>query len=88
LSLWYVLGGGLRSLLDKQYQGGIDEPRCISWLIALAFVAGATVRACPHKRKPHELTPMVIHVPDLAGDKLSMPSGTGMRNKALGYRTG
>jgi len=61
--------------------------------IALAFIAGATLtRVLPTQQAKaqaaNELTPMVIHVPDLAGDKLSMPSGTGMRNKALVVQDG
>jgi len=72
----------------RQYQGGIDEPRCISWLVALVFVAGATVRrVSPQAQAANELTPMVIHVPDLAGDKLGMPSGTGLRSKASSRKT-
>jgi mannose-6-phosphate isomerase-like protein (cupin superfamily) len=59
--------------------------------VALAFVAGMTVsRFHPSQAQAQapELTPMVIHVPDLAGDKLGMPSGTGMRNKALVVQDG
>src|ERR1043166_8657930 len=50
-----------------------------------AFVAGAAVTRVlpPQAQAANELTPMVIHVPDLAGDKLGMPSGTGLRSKTF-----
>jgi len=52
--------------------------------VALAFVAGAAAtHLLPQARAAADLTPMVIHVPDLAGDALGMPSGTGMRSKTL-----
>ena len=39
--------------------------------VAFAFFAGATAsRVLPQAQAANELTPMVIHVPDLAGDKL------------------
>ena len=57
--------------------------------LALAFVAGATAsRLSPRAEAANELTPMVIHVPDLAGDKLGMPSGTGLRSKAFVVQDG
>jgi mannose-6-phosphate isomerase-like protein (cupin superfamily) len=60
--------------------------------VALAFVAGATMtRVLPTSQaqaQAPELTPMVIHVPDLAGDKLGMPSGTGLRSKAFVIQDG
>ena len=57
--------------------------------IALAFVAGATVsRLQPQAQAANELTPMVIHVPDLTGDKLGMPSGTGLRSKGIVLQDG
>jgi mannose-6-phosphate isomerase-like protein (cupin superfamily) len=52
--------------------------------VALAFGAGAiAVHLLPQARAAAEMTPMVIHVPDLSGDALGMPSGTGMRSKTL-----
>src|SRR3954466_3695333 len=52
--------------------------------VALAFVAGATVsRVPPQAQAANELEPMVIHVPDLAGDKLGLASGTGLRSKGI-----
>ena len=54
--------------------------------IALAFIAGATASrfTLPQAQaQAPSLTPMVIHVPDLTGDKLGMPSGTGLRSKGL-----
>ena len=58
--------------------------------IALAFVAGATASRVlpPQAQAANELTPMVIHVPDLAGDKLGMPSGTGLRSKTFVLQDG
>jgi mannose-6-phosphate isomerase-like protein (cupin superfamily) len=59
--------------------------------VALAFVAGATgSRLLPTQQAQaaNELTPMVIHVPDLAGDKLGMASGTGLRSKAFVIQDG
>jgi mannose-6-phosphate isomerase-like protein (cupin superfamily) len=59
--------------------------------VPLAFVAGATLTRVPMQQaqaQAPELTPMVIHVPDLVGDKLSMPSGTGMRSKAFVVQDG
>ena len=54
--------------------------------IGLAFVAGAmTSRLSPQAQAANELTPMVIHVPDLAGDKLGIASGTGLRSKKMYY---
>ena len=52
--------------------------------IALAFVAGATAsRFQPQAQAATDMTPMVIHVPDLTGDKLGMASGTGLRSKSI-----
>ena len=54
--------------------------------IALAFAAGATASrfTLPQAQaQANQLTPMVIHVPDLAGDKFGMASGTGLRAKGL-----
>jgi len=52
--------------------------------IALAFVAGtAATHLLPQARAATDMTPMVIHVPDLSGDALGMPSGTGLRSKTL-----
>ena len=52
--------------------------------VALAFVAGAAPRACCRRpSRPTRSPPQVIHVPDLAGDALGMPSGTGLRSKTF-----
>jgi mannose-6-phosphate isomerase-like protein (cupin superfamily) len=57
--------------------------------IALAFIAGAAAsRLSPRAQAANELIPMVIHVPDLAGDKLGMPSGTGLRSKGVVVQDG
>jgi mannose-6-phosphate isomerase-like protein (cupin superfamily) len=57
--------------------------------IALAFVAGATAsRLFPQAQAANELTPMVIHVPELAGEALGMASGTGMRSKTFVQQDG
>ena len=57
--------------------------------IALAFVAGAAAsRLSPQAQAAADLQPMVIHIPDLAGDKIGMPSGTGLRSKALVVQDG
>ena len=58
--------------------------------IALAFVAGATATRLLHskRRPPTDLTPMIIHVPDLSGDALGMASGTGFRSKAFVVQDG
>jgi mannose-6-phosphate isomerase-like protein (cupin superfamily) len=58
--------------------------------IALAFVAGATASrlTLPQAQAANDLTPMVIHVPDLAGDSLGMPSGTGLRSKTFVMQDG
>jgi mannose-6-phosphate isomerase-like protein (cupin superfamily) len=54
--------------------------------IVLSFVAGATVsRLVPSAATAQtaELQPLIVHVPDLVGDKLGMPSGTGLRSKGF-----
>jgi mannose-6-phosphate isomerase-like protein (cupin superfamily) len=52
--------------------------------VALAFIAGATAsRMLPQAQAATDLTPQVIHVPDLAGDKLGIASGTGFRSKSI-----
>lgn len=57
--------------------------------LALAFVAGATFsRLQPQAQAANELTPMVIHVPDLTGDKLGIASGTGLRSKGIVVQDG
>src|ERR1043166_843506 len=58
--------------------------------LALAFAAGATApRMLPQQAQAaNELTPMVIHVPDLSGDKLGMPAGTGLRSKGIVIQDG
>jgi mannose-6-phosphate isomerase-like protein (cupin superfamily) len=60
--------------------------------VTLAFVAGATAtRMLPPSQAQAQapaMTPMVIHIPDLVGDKLGMPSGTGLRSKALVVQDG
>ena len=60
--------------------------------VALAFIAGATLtRVLPTSQAQAQapvLTPMVIHLPDLVGDKLGMASGTGLRSKALVVQDG
>ena len=57
--------------------------------VALAFVAGVGAsRLSPPAQAANELTPMVIHVPDLAGDALGMASGTGLRSKTIVMQDG
>ena len=57
--------------------------------IALAFAAGANFsRLQPQAQAATEMTPMVVHVPDLAGDKLGLPSGTGLRARGLVIQDG
>jgi mannose-6-phosphate isomerase-like protein (cupin superfamily) len=58
--------------------------------IALAFVAGATVSrlSLPQAQAANDLTPMVIHVPDLVGDKISAPNAGGLRSKAFVVQDG
>ncbi|HMK80177.1 MAG TPA: cupin domain-containing protein [Xanthobacteraceae bacterium] len=57
--------------------------------IALAFAAGATSsRLSPRAQAATEMTPMVIHIPDLTGDKLGLPSGTGLRSRGLVIQDG
>jgi mannose-6-phosphate isomerase-like protein (cupin superfamily) len=59
--------------------------------IALAFVAGATAtRILPAQKAQaaNEMTPMVIHVPELQGEALGMASGTGLRSKAFVVQDG
>ena len=55
--------------------------------LVLAFVAGAAgsrlLPAQPAQAQSSDLTPMIIHVPDLAGDKLGPASGTGLRSKGF-----
>jgi mannose-6-phosphate isomerase-like protein (cupin superfamily) len=54
--------------------------------IALAFAAGAMLpRVLPGQQAQaaNEMTPQIIHLPDLSGDKLGMASGTGFRSKGL-----
>ena len=52
--------------------------------VALAFVAGASLsRLQPQAQAANEMTPMVIHVPELSGDALGMASGTGLRSKGI-----
>ena len=58
--------------------------------VALAFVAGATASRLPllQAQAANELTPMVIHVPELQGEALGMASGTGLRSKAFVIQDG
>ena len=59
--------------------------------VALAFVAGAAAsRMLPAQQAQaaNELTPMLIHVPELQGDALGMASGTGFRSKGLVVQDG
>jgi mannose-6-phosphate isomerase-like protein (cupin superfamily) len=59
--------------------------------VALAFIAGATAtRILPTQKAEaaNELTPVVIHVPELSGDALGMASGTGLRSKAFAVQDG
>jgi mannose-6-phosphate isomerase-like protein (cupin superfamily) len=59
--------------------------------VTLAFIAGATLtRVLPtfQAQAANELTPMVIHVPELSGDALGMASGTGLRSKAFVIQDG
>ena len=57
--------------------------------IALAFAAGANIsRLQPQAQAATEMTPMVIHVPDLSGDKLGLASGTGLRSKGIVVQDG
>src|SRR5215212_7474953 len=52
--------------------------------VALAFVAGVGVaRMPPQAFAADAITAQIIHIPDLEGDKLGMPSGTGLRSKML-----
>ena len=52
--------------------------------VALAFVAGASLSRMPlQAQAANELTPQIVHLPDLSGDKLGMASGTGFRSKGL-----
>jgi mannose-6-phosphate isomerase-like protein (cupin superfamily) len=52
--------------------------------LAAAFAAGCGVT---HVLRPalaaETITAQIIHVPDLTGDALGMPSGTGLRSKML-----
>lgn len=59
--------------------------------VTLAFIAGAGAsRLLPSTPAlaADALTPMVIHVPDLQGDTLGMPSGTGLRSKTFVMQDG
>ena len=52
--------------------------------VALAFVAGlGAARLLPSAIAADAIQPQIIHVPDLAGDALGMPSGTGLRSKTF-----
>jgi mannose-6-phosphate isomerase-like protein (cupin superfamily) len=53
--------------------------------VAVAFVAGCgAARLLPQQALAADaMTPQIIHVPDLAGDALGMPSGTGLRSKTF-----
>jgi mannose-6-phosphate isomerase-like protein (cupin superfamily) len=52
--------------------------------IAIAFAAGCgAARLLPPALAADAIQPAVIHVPDLAGDALGMPSGTGLRSKTF-----
>jgi len=52
--------------------------------IALAFVAGANVsRLQPQAQAATDMTPMVIHIPDLSGDKIGPANATGLRSKGI-----
>jgi mannose-6-phosphate isomerase-like protein (cupin superfamily) len=60
--------------------------------LALAFIAGAAgsrlLPAQPAQAQSNELTPMVIHVPDLVGDKLGPASGSGLRSRTYVIQDG
>ena len=52
--------------------------------VAVAFVAGCgAARLLPPAFAATAMTPQIIHIPDLNGDALGMPSGTGLRSKML-----
>ena len=52
--------------------------------IALAFAAGANFsRLQPQAQAATEMTPMVIHIPDLSGDKIGPANAGGLRAKGL-----
>jgi mannose-6-phosphate isomerase-like protein (cupin superfamily) len=60
--------------------------------VTFAFIAGATatrvLTTSQAQAQAPELAPMVVHVPDLAGDKLGMASGTGLRSKTFVQQDG
>src|SRR5262245_18467227 len=52
--------------------------------VTIAFAAGCgDARMLPPAAAADAIQPQVIHVPDLAGDALGMPSGTGLRSKTF-----
>src|SRR5204863_3719643 len=74
---------------ENKYREDLMHRALFLGSLALAFVAGATaLRLSPQAQAANELTPMVIHVPDLAGDKLGIASGTGLRSKAFVVQDG
>jgi mannose-6-phosphate isomerase-like protein (cupin superfamily) len=52
--------------------------------IAAAFVAGGGAsKLLPQAQAADPMMPQIVHIPDLNGDALGMPSGTGLRSKNL-----
>jgi mannose-6-phosphate isomerase-like protein (cupin superfamily) len=51
--------------------------------VAVAFVAGCGAARLLPPAFAADMTPQIIHIPDLNGDALGMASGTGLRSKML-----
>jgi mannose-6-phosphate isomerase-like protein (cupin superfamily) len=86
LPLCIRLSADYRSPLDKTNIREVLSMNRAVFLgaVALAFVAGCgAARLLPQAMAADGLTPQIIHVPDLSGDALGMPSGTGLRSKTF-----
>src|SRR3954469_23880019 len=86
------VGRGLALRTNKLTFGRTSMNRAVFLgSVTLAFIAGATAtRVLPTQQAQaaNELTPMIIHVPELSGDALGMASGTGLRSKAFVIQDG
>ena len=52
--------------------------------VTAAFVAGGgATKLLTQAQAADPMTPQIVHIPDLEGDKLGMASGTGFRSKTL-----
>ena len=55
----------------------------VASLAAAFFAGGGATKLLSQAQAADPMMPQIIHVPDLNGDALGLPSGTGLRSKML-----